>query len=218
MVAVIKGDIISSRSFTNQKVWLVPLKSLLKEWGESPYTWELAWGDMFQIEVENVQEALWKAFQIKALLKGIDASDANSNKGGIDVRLSIGIGDKTYSGSRVSESNGPAFVYTGEQFDLLERENMSIAIKSPWELFNREMNLFLKFATKIMDSWSISSAELAQLILKDPNLTQVEISRKLNITQSSVSSRWKRSSLQELLELESLYRFKLKKQMNDSSY
>jgi len=217
MIAVIKGDIISSRTIADQRVWLKPLQELLLQWGESPNTWELAWGDMFQVEIEDAQYALLKAFQIKALIKGIQVSDERGQKRNLDVRLSIGIGEKTYSGSRVSESNGPAFVYTGEQFDTLEEEHVNMAVKSPWRLFNREMNLFLKFAGKIMDSWSVSSAEIAHLILENPDLTQTEISAKLGIAQSSVSARWKRSSLQEILELEDLYRYKLKQRLNDYS-
>ncbi|WP_332910804.1 hypothetical protein [Algoriphagus boritolerans] len=38
--------------------------------------------------------------------------------------MAIGIGEKNYSGSKISESNGPAFVFAGEKFDRLKkREN-----------------------------------------------------------------------------------------------
>ena len=38
MIAVITGDIIASRKVLNQDEWLVPLKSLLNEWGKRPVT------------------------------------------------------------------------------------------------------------------------------------------------------------------------------------
>jgi hypothetical protein len=56
MVAVIKGDIINSRLIINQDKWLIPLEDLLNEWGKSPEIWEVAWGDSFQLEVENPAE------------------------------------------------------------------------------------------------------------------------------------------------------------------
>ena len=68
MIAVIKGDIISSRKITDQEKWLLPLKELLSSWGTSPLDWELVWGDFFQLQISNPEEALQKAFEIKALI------------------------------------------------------------------------------------------------------------------------------------------------------
>ncbi len=65
----------------------------------------------------------------------------------IDVRMAIGIGEKTYSGKRVSESNGPAFIYSGEKFETLKKQNINLAIQSPWKDFDKEINLYLKLAS-----------------------------------------------------------------------
>ncbi len=53
MIAVIKGDIVSSRKMENSEKWLLPLKDLLNEWGKSPGQWEVVWGDSFQLEADR---------------------------------------------------------------------------------------------------------------------------------------------------------------------
>lgn len=209
MIAVIKGDIISSRKITDQEKWLLPLKELLSSWGTSPLDWELVWGDFFQLQISNPEEALQKAFEIKALIKKIEPIDEYKKKSTIDVRMSIGLGDKSYSGTRISESNGSAFIHAGEKFDLLKKENVTIGIKSPWTDFDKEINLYLKLAGKFMDNWSVLAAELVEIVLKSPNATQEEIGNALGIKQSAVSGRWNRANIDELLEVERVYREKL---------
>ena len=201
MIAVIKGDIIASRKLTNQEEWLEPLKSLLNEWGKTPQQWELVWGDFFQLEITEPEIALKKALKIKALIK---------KSGIIDVRMSIGIGEKTFAGKRISESNGPAFVNAGDKFEKLKKEKINLAIQSPWLELDKEMNLYLKLAGTIMDSWSVSSAELMEIVLQSPEATQQEIGKKLGIKQNSVSGRWSRAKVDEILEIEKIYSQKIK--------
>jgi hypothetical protein len=214
MIAVIKGDIIASRKLVNQEIWLSPLKSLLATWGKTPKDWKLDWGDFFQIEITNPEEALRKVFEIKALIKKIEPLDERKRKSAIDVRMSIGIGEKTYTGESVSESNGPAFIHAGEKFDVLKKENVSIGIKTPWQNFDEEMNLYLKLAGTFMDTWSVSSAELIEIVIKNPNKTQEEIGKLLGIKQSGVSGRWNRANVDELLTVEKIYRKKIKTLLN----
>lgn len=208
MIAVIKGDITSSRELENPEGWLVPLKELLGSWGESPKQWELVWGDFFQLEVSDPLQALRMALQIKALIRSLDpGTGMKSNP--LDVRLSIGIGSKTYDGERISESNGTAFHHSGDLFETLKAQKLNLAIRSPWPEFNEEMNLYLRLASLTMDSWSISSAELFSIILQEPGLNQQEIGRRLNIKQNSVSGRWSRAHVDEILAVEAMYRKKM---------
>lgn len=204
MIAVIKGDIIASRKLSNQEEWLQPLKTLLNKWGKTPKQWELVWGDFFQLEISEPEIALERALKIKALIK---------KSGTIDIRMSIGIGEKTFSGTRISESNGPAFVNAGDKFEKLKKEKINLAIQSPWSELDKEMNLYLKLAGTIMDSWSVSSAELMEIVLTHPEATQEEIGKKLGIKQNSVSGRWSRAKVDEILEIEEIYRQKIKKSL-----
>lgn len=210
MIAIITGDIFASRKLVDQEKWLSPLKKLFSTWGNSPGDWNLERGDFFQVEITNYEEVLIKALEIKALIKKVAPVDERKKISTIDVRLAIGIGEKTYTGESIFESNGSAFINSGEKFDLLKKENVKFGIKSPWKSFDEEMNLYLKLAGNFMDKWSVSSAELVEIVLKEPNITQDEIGKKLGIQQSGVSRRWNRANLNEILELEKMYRNKIK--------
>ncbi|HMY85028.1 MAG TPA: hypothetical protein PLC76_01535 [Saprospiraceae bacterium] len=210
MVAIIKGDIIASRKLVNQAKWLLPLKSLLATWGENPKNWLIHSGDFFQIEIKNPGEALRKAFEIKALIKKVEPLNENKKISTIDVRMAIGVGEKNYAAESIAESNGSAFIYSSEKFELLKKENSTMGIKSPWKSFDDEMNLYLKLAGIFMDKWTVSSAELVQIIFNNPGITQEEIGKKLGIKQNSVSGRWNRANVNEVLELEAIYRNKIR--------
>ena len=210
MVAIIKGDIIASRKLVNQAKWLLPLKSLLATWGENPKNWLIHSGDFFQIEIKNPGEALRKAFEIKALIKKVEPLNENKKISTIDVRMAIGVGEKNYAAESIAESNGSAFIYSSEKFELLKKENSTMVIKSPWKSFDDEMNLYLKLAGIFMDKWTVSSAELVQIIFNNPGITQEEIGKKLGIKQNSVSGRWNRANVNEVLELEAIYRNKIR--------
>lgn len=209
MVAVIKGDIKNSRLIVNQDEWLVPLHTLLNEWGSTPEYWELVWGDSFQIEIKDPKDSLRKAILIKSMIKQIGNIGDKTRMSKIDVRISIGIGEKTYAGNRVSESNGPAFIFAGEKFSLLKKENTNLAIKSNWPEFDEELNLILKLSGLFMDKWTKSSAEIASIVLRNPDITQYEISELIAIKQSGISGRWNRANIDEILAVENLFRKKI---------
>jgi hypothetical protein len=210
MIAVIKGDIVASRKLENQALWLKPLKNLLASWGENHKNWELHSGDFFQIEITNPEEALKKVFEIKTLIKKVEPTDKRKKSSTIDVRMALGIGEKTYSGDSIAENNGPAYIYSSKKFDVLKKENATIGIKTSWKNFDEEMNLYLKLAGIFMDKWTVSSAELVQIILNNPDITQEEIGKQLGIKQNSVSGRWNRANVNEILEVEKMYRNKIK--------
>ncbi|NLO70561.1 MAG: hypothetical protein GX102_06415 [Porphyromonadaceae bacterium] len=211
MIAVIKGDIVSSRKIENPEKWLTPLKELFNSWGKTPKQWELVWGDLFQLEIEHPQFALRKALLIKTLIKKIELEETKKKTSLIDVRMTIGIGGKNYSGESISESNGEAFIHAGDKFEELEKEKSNLLIKSPWKEFDDEINLYVKLASVFMDKWTVASAELVELVLKHTEFTQNEIGKQLGIKQNSVSGRWKRANVDEVLKVEQTYRSKLEK-------
>lgn len=210
MLAIITGDIIASRKLANQGKWLLPLKALLAKWGDSPKDWKLDRGDFFQLEIKNIEDALKKALEIKSLIKKVEPQDKHKKISPIDVRLAIGIGEKTYSGENIAESNGTAFINSGEKFDALKKENITLGVKTPWKDFDDEINLYLKLAGVFMNKWSVSSAELVQIVLQNPNITQAEIGEQLGIKQNSVSGRWNRANINEILEVEKMFRKKIR--------
>lgn len=199
MTSIITGDIINSRG-NKVRQWLPVLKKVLALTGKSPQTWEIYRGDSFQLEVKNPADALLTAIRIKAYIKTLK---------NVDVRLAIGIGEKDFSPSRITESNGEAFVFSGEKLESLKQEKQSMAVKSRWIVFDREMNLYIRFALIAMDNWSTGAADLIKLVVDNPDITQTKLAGKLKITQSAVSGRQKRAYYTEVKELEILFREKV---------
>lgn len=210
MTAIITADIINSRKLVNQEIWIAPLKTLLKSYGSTPEKWEIFRGDYFQIEIEDAEEALLLALKIKALIKSISVTERQKKVSPIDVRMAIGLGTKEYAANRISESNGTAFIHSGEKFEKLKKEKTTLAVQSSFPNFDYEMNLYLKLAVIQMDAWTVNSAVLFTTLFEDPEKNQTEIGAILGIGQNSVSGRFKRAHVDEILELDKMYRYKLK--------
>ncbi len=207
MVAVILGDVINSRKVSNHSIWLAPLKKLLKKYGSNPRTWEISRGDSFQLEVSKPELALEAALRIKSLIRSLDVKN-------LDVRMAIGVGEKSYQGRSVTESNGEAFINCGEKFETLKKIRQNLAIQTPWPEVDTELNLMLRFASLVMDKWSQPSAEIMHLqLMTARRLTQKELIRKLKLNQSSISERLTRARSEEILELEVFYRNLILKQL-----
>lgn len=199
MTSIITGDIINSRKLPSS-IWIEGLKQLLTTLGDNPNEWEIYRGDEFQLEVKNPAEALRYAFLIKAYLKTLK----------LDARMSIGFGEKSYIATKISESNGTAFVRSGELFDTLKKQKNNLAINTGNIDFDEEINLFLRLGLTFMDHWSAQSAEFVWFTLENPSLSQEEIGVLLNINQAAVSRRRKRARFDLVLELETHFRKKIK--------
>jgi hypothetical protein len=195
MTSIITGDIANSRKSNRPKEWLKPIKALFNKIGKTPKTWQIYRGDSFQIEVTDIQEALQTAIEIKATIKGIK---------GLDVRMAIGIGEKEFDSPKVTESNGDAFIRSGESFEQLKKH--TLAINSPWQEINTQINLCIQLASLTMDNWTSSSAEIFKVSLQTENATQQKIANQLGITQGRVSERQKRAGLEEIMKMIGQYR------------
>lgn len=193
MTSIITGDIINSKKSNPQK-WLKALKSILNSFGKSPLTWEIYRGDSFQLEV-HPEQALEACILIKATIKQFEK---------IDVRLAIGIGDKTYQSKNITESNGSAFVNSGECFENLKKT--TLAIKSPFELFDTTINIMLELAQLTLNNWSSTSATLIKTTLENPDLNQKQVAKILNRTQGNISQGLKRGGYDEISKLLHYYK------------
>ena len=201
ITSVITGDIINSRQVKNSRLWLSPLKKTLSSEGNSPKTWEIYRGDSFQIEIKDPSKALLVALKIKVTIKCTK---------GLDVRMAIGIGQKDFVGPKVTESNGEAFVNSGEKLETIKKEKQNLAIKTPWPEFDKEMNLCIRLGLIAMDNWTTGAAHLIKILFDNQDITQSKLAIKLKISQSSVSEKMKRAFYSEIMELESFYQEKVK--------
>jgi len=202
MTSVITGDIIHSTKYKDPNIWLTPLKSALVTISPDTKYWEIFRGDSFQIEVRDIFNSFEKAVYIKACIKCIK---------GLDVRLAIGIGEKSFEGTNVTESNGEAFLFSGEIMESLKREKINLKIKTSNDILNQGLNLYFKLALIIMDNWSVNSAEVVKLSLEKPNTLQKELAQMVGTNQEAISKRLKRANLDAILELDKMYREKLGK-------
>jgi len=193
MIGIITGDIINSKT-SDPKIWLDALKSILNSYGNEPEQWEIFRGDSFQLET-NPENALKATFLIKATIKQFKK---------IDVRLAIGIGDKTYHSEKITESNGSAFVNSGECFENLKKT--TLAIKSPVKTFNTTMNLMFDLALLTVDSWTATSAKLIKTALENPDFNQEQLAKLYGSTQSNISKGLKRGGIDEIQKLLQYYK------------
>ena len=199
MTAILTADIINSRKLSS-KIWINDLKAFLNTFGQSPNDWEIYRGDEFQLEIKNSEEALLVAFQLKAFFKSIK----------LDLRISIGFGEKTYKSRKITESNGSAFIRSGETFETLKKQKLNLAINSADTIFDEELNLMLKLSLSFMDNWLQQSAEFVIVATQNPTLSQEEIGMLLGINQAAVSRRQKRANYELIKELDLYFRKKIK--------
>ncbi|WP_147677390.1 SatD family protein [Algibacter pacificus] len=188
MISIITGDIINSKS-SEPKKWLNTLKAVLTQYGSQPTQWDIFRGDSFQLETKP-EAALKAAILIKSSIKQFK---------NMDVRIAIGLGEKTYSSHKITESNGTAFINSGECFDALKKT--TLAIKTPFNAFDTQINLMFELALLTINNWTPTSAKLIKTALEHPEFTQVELANHFETTQSNISKGLKRGGFDEISKL-----------------
>ncbi|GAA6765795.1 hypothetical protein AAFH68_17330 [Flavobacterium sp. CGRL1] len=199
MTSVITGDIIDSRKNESQH-WVEDLKKILSPIGKTPAQWEVYRGDEFQIEIENPEDAFLTAVLIKAHLRSIKS----------DARMSIGFGNKTHSAAKISESNGTAFINSGELFETLKKQKVTLAMRTGDTAFDEKLNLMIQLALTFMDSWLVQSAEFVAKAIENPTLSQEELGQILGINQAAVSRRQKRAQFDLVMNLDRYFKTQIK--------
>lgn len=198
MIAVITGDIINSQQ-TDAELWLQPLKNMLGNWAETPSNWEIYRGDEFQYKCK-VDEVFWKVISIKSLIKTFE---------NLDVRIAVGIGNEVFTSEKITESNGAAYVNSGRLLNEIKTDERTLAIKTPNDNIDLDLNTLFKWTSLDFDNWSMVSAEIIHLLVQDQSLNQEQAAQKLNISQSSVSQRLKRANYDLILETDKYFRKKI---------
>jgi hypothetical protein len=120
------------------------------------------------------------------------------------------MGNRTHNAPKVTESNGSAFVHSGEKFETLKKEKQNLAIKSDWPTFDEEMNLYLKLSLIAMDNWTVNAAEIVKTAMENPGKLQEELGQIVGIKQNAISNRLKRAYYGEIMEVNEMYKIKLK--------
>ncbi|HEY9221827.1 MAG TPA: transcriptional regulator [Lutibacter sp.] len=201
MVAVITGDIINSRK-VNSEIWLPKLKEYFSKIILDNEKWEIYRGDSFQIEVE-INNALEVAMCIKALIK-------SNNQ--IDVRMSVGIGEKNFKGKKITESYGTAYINSGESFEKIK--NNTLILRSPFQEFDDYFNPILRLLSFISNNWKPVTSETIFYTLTHRKLLQKEIAERLSKDKTTVNKALKRGGYDEIIEIIDLYSKKIQQCLN----
>lgn len=198
MIAIITGDIINSQK-SDTEIWLPKLKELMASWSSTPENWEVYRGDEFQLKC-SVDVVFHKALLLKSLIKTFE---------NLDVRLAIGIGNEVFRSEKITESNGSAYVNSGRLLTDIKLNGRTLAIQTENEKVNRDLNILFKWASIDFDNWTAATAEIIHQLLRNSELTQEELAKELNITQSSVSQRLKRANFDLLQETNQFFKKKI---------
>lgn len=199
MQIVITGDVVNSRK-VNAEIWLASLKEVLNIFGKEHSDWDIYRGDSFQILLE-AKVALRFAFLVKSKIKQISK---------LDVRLALGLGIVDFRNKRVLDSNGPAFIHSGECYDSLKKSNLKI--KSDYLDLNETLNLMFSLILLVADSWKSVTSEVVYEKLLNIDLTQSELAYKLGKkSQASISEALKRGGFEEIEQLLSYFEKEIEK-------
>ncbi len=192
MIAVITGDIINSKA-GEVKSWLPLLKETLSIYGNTPKHWEIYRGDSFQLSLDP-KKALLAAIHIKSTLKQTKT---------FDVRMAIGLGEETYSAHNITESNGSAYVNSGECFENLKKD--SLALKTNSEVIDTTLNIMIRLALLTVDNWSSVVSKVIKTAIEHPNKPQKDLAKRLNRSQSNISEAFKRGGYEEIITMNQFY-------------
>ncbi len=192
MIAVITGDIIHSQEGEIQD-WINPLKETLNHYGQEPKNWEIYRGDSFQLFLD-IEKALLAAFHIKAAIKKTKT---------YDVRMAIGLGEIKYNSPQITESNGTAYVNSGECFDALKKE--TLAIQSPRPELDEALNIMIRLALLTIDNWSPVVSIVIKTAIEHPKKNQKDLALLLNKSQGNISEALKRGGYDEVMSMNDFY-------------
>lgn len=202
-VAILTGDLVKSRTIKNGDIEAV-INSLKETFNKintrilsSKASFQIFRGDSFQAIIPEPELALLTAIIIRAHLRtfestykiiGAKKSTKPINYAYTDARIAIGIGEVSYIGDEISESQGEAFQKSGYLLDKLKKENERLAIDTPWENINKEFYVESKLADAVISRWTANTAMAVFLYLLNKK-NQSELARELNITQPALHKR-----------------------------
>ena len=164
MKGVITGDIVDSSQIKaqNRGHLLNCLNSMSEELQLiSPFRMELFRGDSFQLLVEDASAAMKIAILLRA---GLIHSTPDKDEKAWDARISLGIGNVEFLSDSIVTSDGEAFQYSGRQLDEMGKQ--CLAVKTPWDEANKELELSTAFLDDIIKGWSGKQAGMIYLSLR----------------------------------------------------
>jgi replicative superfamily II helicase len=157
------------------------------------YNFQIKRGDSIQGQINDVSRALEIGLLFKAAVTQMAlGSQIRRRHPDIDIRLAIGLGEIEEANSGlVNEAFGEAYVNSGRTLDRMKKERRLFSIKTPVAEWDRELDTQCRLLEAVLSGWNIASAELIYWLIM--GYTEIEIAKKLNISQSAVNQRKKRA-------------------------
>ena len=198
MKAVLTADIIKSSQISSEQ-WMEPLKKVLSKYGSQGTEWEIYRGDEIQLLLKDPQRAFSAAIALKTVLRKHD----------FDARISIGLGDLSYKGSNIKESNGTAFIHSGRNLEALKSSKLqTLSIKSSYVDYDENFNLLFRLLENQFEKWKPGTVTSMAAYFEHKNESQTQVADKLGITQGAFSRALKRGGLENILDLDRYFRKK----------
>ena len=196
--AVISGDIVQSRRFSSmgpllrdaiKQAYLQCAEAFDDALGGLPEVDVFA-GDSWQVLVSSPARSLRVGLCMRALLKSYRELPS------ADTRIAIGIGDVEFvDEDSLSQSQGEAFMLSGEALDRLRDESVRMAVSLPerWtahvteQLFEPQgtLDAMMALLDAICADWTARQAGIISRALM--GRTQVETAQEMSISQPAVS-------------------------------
>jgi len=128
----------------------------------------------------------------------------------LDVRIAIGIGslEKQHHTNKISESNGSAYVRSGEAFEKIKKR--TLVFKDGDTKNTALWNGVFELAMVIADGWSPTVAKVIKTTIDKNKLTKSELAKSLNRSQSTISETLKRGGYDELININQLFENRIK--------
>jgi hypothetical protein len=197
MKAIITGNVMNFQEIDSE-IWSKELQNLFRTVGKEQKDWTFYQENHFQLLIE-ANKAFEFAILIKATLIAIKP---------LDARIAIGIGEIEYDSEQITESNGSAFINSGEQFNELKKS--TLAIRTTNERVNQELKTVVDLVTFIMNNWTEKMAEYFKIAYLNQNMNQKQLAKLLELkSQSTVSSILKRAAYDEIIQGIIFYQIKL---------
>ena len=188
IVAVITGDIVhSSKMDRKQRDYLLSqLKIIFRDLEKHSQAADIYRGDSFQMLLPRAEEALLVAMILRAGLRKLTKRDENQTDY-IDARISVGVGEVSYTGQSLGTSDGAAFRLSGRGLDEMKRRER-LKVSTLWPKINEEMEVSCALSEAIVSRWTHAQASIIYSYLRSQK-TQQELAKEFGITQGAVSQR-----------------------------
>lgn len=171
--AILTGDLVGSRKADIQK-WLPVLEESLQHYSNN---FDIFRGDSFQVAV-SIEQCIEAIFLIKATMRSIEP---------LDVRIGLGLGEISYWDEHIKNSAGDALVRSGEAFDDLDKN--LISVRSPWREWDEPTNIMLQLSTELANRWTQNMAQTVAAHIRNPDANQSELAKILKRKyQSQIST------------------------------